>query len=91
MSRIATFFKDIRDDVVDRHDAEVFGEGFDVAANLCVDLLSSRIADLRTQARSGSPLSPEQALLLAELTDLKDETERQLRNYGHDESADSGT
>lgn len=68
MSRIATFFKDIRDDVVDRHDAEVFGEGFDVAPNLCVDLLSSRIADLRTQARSGSPLSPEQALLLGRVS-----------------------
>lgn len=85
MSAIVTFFKDIRDDVVNRHDAEVFGDGFNAAANLCVDLLSSRIADMRTQARSGSPLSPEQAQLLVELTDLKDETERQLRNFEHDE------
>lgn len=86
-----TFFKDVRDDVVDRHDAQVFGEGFDVAANLCVDLLSSRITDLIAQARSGSSLSPEQVLLLAELTDLKEETERQLRNYGHDASVESAT
>ncbi len=44
-----------------------------------------------TRARSGSKLSPGQVLLLAELTDLRDEPERQLRNYGHGEGVESAT
>jgi hypothetical protein len=66
-------------------DVEVLNDGFGAAADLCLELLSSRIADLRTQVRSGSPLSPEQVQLLVELTDLKDETDRQLRNFERNE------
>jgi len=82
MTEFLKFIQGVRDDVVGNHDDQVFSEGFCEAATLFMELLSSRIADLREHIRSGSdPLLAPQALMLAELTELKEETEKALSDF----------
>lgn len=83
MSGVVQYLKNVRDEVVGRHDAEVFSEGFNDAANLCVDILSDRINELRRGMKSGG-IDVDQQRLFAELSDLKDEVERRLRAYPED-------
>ena len=78
MSGFVQYIKNVRDEVVSRHDAEVFGEGFNDAGNLCVNILSDRINELRRGMKSEG-IDVDQQRLFAELSDLKDEVERRLR------------
>lgn len=81
MDRVVNYFKSVRDDVVRRHDDEVFSDGFNEAANLCVGLVTGKIESLLAQMKSGG-LSDMEQRLFAELTDLKAEIEKQLYHYG---------
>ncbi len=67
-------------EVVRRHADARLEEGFNAAANICVDLLSRKIDDLMGQMKTGELPRPEQ-LLLSSLTELKSETEQSLFGY----------
>ncbi|WP_345763381.1 hypothetical protein [Diaminobutyricibacter sp. McL0608] len=83
MSEIGNFFRAVRDDVLSKHDEEVFSEGFDTAAGLALGVLRDNIDQLRKEIKSGlEGVNEKRALLLVELTELKDELEKRLREYG---------
>ncbi len=58
-----------------------FGQGFDEAANLCVNLVAKTIADLVDKINEGELLTPDEQLLVGKLTVLKAEMERQLHAW----------
>ena len=60
---------------------DVFIDGFEDAANICLGVLSNNIDGLLKKIKSGSYLSNEEQFLLSRLTEIKSETEEYLRNY----------
>lgn len=88
MSNGSHFFRDlagevtdrIREDATDRLDAR-FEEGFNEAANICVNLLSKKIDGLLSQVKQGSYLSENEQFLLAQLNNLRSEAEAGLRGF----------
>lgn len=79
-SEVGRELADIPGEVLRRHADSRFEEGFNAAAAICVDLLSTNIDDLMGKAKCGELSGPEQ-VLLSKLTDLKSETERSLYGY----------
>lgn len=71
-------------DEVDR----AYSDGFNDAANLCVNLVAAKAAALMARITSGSLLSSDEQVLLASLTGLKEEMERELHAHSEDETAD---
>lgn len=80
MDGIVKYLKEVRDNVVSNHDDQVFSEGYNEAANLCVGLLSEKINGLLAKMPSGG-LSTDEQKVFAELTKLKTETERRLYDF----------
>ena len=79
-SEIGRELAGIPGEVLRHHADSQFEEGFNVAANVCVDLLSAKIDDLAGKMKAGELSGPEQ-VFLSSLTDLKAETERSLYGY----------
>jgi hypothetical protein len=83
MGSFVRYLESIRDDVVGRHDSEVFGDGFNAAANLCVEVVSARMDDLLAVMKA-SGLNAEQQQIFAELSEMKVSIERRLSGYSAD-------
>ncbi|MEU8844017.1 hypothetical protein AB0D97_33720 [Streptomyces roseus] len=66
----------------------VFTEGFNEAANICVNALTDTIAELMAKIQSGSYLSTEEQFLLSRLTKLKIELEEKLYSFFGTEAED---
>ena len=67
-------------DVGDR----VFADGYNDAANICVDVLSKKIDGLMSQIKAGRDLSSKEQFLLSALTELKSETQAELHRFWDD-------
>lgn len=79
------FFKEIGNDTLkkvresaDSHMNDTFFDGYNTAANICVDVITKNIDELFSQINSGSFLSDQEQFLLSKLNDLKSETEEKL-------------
>lgn len=57
---------------------KVFADGYNEAANICVDVLSRKIDGLLSQIKAGRDLSSKEQFLLSALTELKSETQAEL-------------
>ena len=57
---------------------DAFFDGYNTAANICVDVITKNIDELFSQINSGSFLSDQEQFLLSKLNDLKSETEEKL-------------
>lgn len=82
---MTTFWKALGDAAVDgaraaRDDAvgRLYGNGFNDAANVCVELLTERSDHLMGRIRAGALLTDAEQHVLAELSELKAEMERRL-------------
>lgn len=74
----------VASDEVDR----AYSDGFNDAANLCVNLVADKAAALMDKITSGSLLSSDEQVLLASLTGLKAEMESGLHAHERDETPD---
>jgi hypothetical protein len=85
MSEIGNFFRAVRDDVVSRHDRDIFSDGYKAAADVALIQLRGKIDRLRKEIKSGADdMREHRALLLVELTELKDDLEQRLREFAAD-------
>ena len=82
------FFKEIGNDTLkkvresaDSHMNDAFFDGYNTAANICVDVITKNIHELFSQINSGSFLSDQEQFLLSKLNDLKSETEEKLVDF----------
>lgn len=82
------FFKEIGNDTLkkvresaDSHMNDAFFDGYNTAANICVDVITKNIDELFSQINSGSFLSDQEQFLLLKLNDLKSETEEKLVDF----------
>lgn len=80
MSRFIDELRGARDDVVARHDEQVFADGFDAAANVCIASVDAQAEPLKAQLRSGQ-LDAEGQRLLSLVQDLKADIEQRLRDH----------
>ncbi|MFF9153753.1 hypothetical protein ACF1AB_16160 [Streptomyces sp. NPDC014846] len=62
-----------------------YADGFNSAANICVNVLSDAIDGLLAKIKSGDYLSDQEQALLSRLTELKAEMEEALRNFWESE------
>lgn len=67
---------------------KVFADGYNEAANICVDVLSRRIDGLMGQIKAGRDLSSKEQLLLSALTELKSETQAELYRFWDEPGGD---
>ena len=67
-----------RSDVNNRFDV-ARAEGFEAAADICLNVLSRSIDGLLSRIKSGTYLTDQEQFLLSTLNDLKSETENELR------------
>jgi hypothetical protein len=65
----------------DSHMNDAFFDGYNTAANICVDVITKNIHELFSQINSGSFLSDQEQFLLLKLNDLKSETEEKLVDF----------
>ena len=65
----------------DSHMNDAFFDGYNTAANICVDVITKNIDELFSQINSGSFLSDQEQFLLSKLNDLKSETEEKLVDF----------
>lgn len=77
---VVNYFRTIRDNVVSERDEVVFTDGFNTAANICVQLLGERADELLEQMKSGQ-LSPEGQQTYAALVEVKGQMEKELFAY----------
>lgn len=75
--------KEIGRDSLRRVHDDVFGDGFNEAANICIGRLTTRTDELFAQMKAGG-LSEKEQLILSELRDLKEATERDLYGFWND-------
>lgn len=80
MASFADHIRAARDDVVARRDEQVFANGFDTAANICVAALEAKADPFNRQLREGQ-LGPVEQRLLGVLQELKDEMADLLRRH----------
>jgi len=65
----------------DSHMNDAFFDGYNTAANICVDVITKNIDELFSQINSGSFLSDQEQFLLSKRNDLKSETEEKLVDF----------
>jgi hypothetical protein len=80
MASFADHLRGVRDDVVARRDEQVFANGFETAANICVAALQAKAEPFNRQLRE-EQLEPVEQRLLGVLRELKDEMEDLLRRH----------
>jgi len=54
--------------------------GYDLAANICIDVIDKRISELNERMSTGKYLKNEEQLLLGQLNLMRREIERELSN-----------
>lgn len=85
------FLRDIVDDALidvrekgNRRLNDAFNDGYNVAADICVGIITKKIDELFSQINSGSFLSEREQFLLSKLKEIKSETEEELRDFWSD-------
>ncbi len=63
---------------------EIFGDGYNEAAGICVGMITKKMDELYSQISSGSFLSEQEQFLLSNLKELKSETEEKLYDFWRD-------
>jgi hypothetical protein len=81
---VKDFVGDLLRESAGKHYDNIFAEGYNEAANICVGVLSKHIDGLLKQIKSQNYLSNEEQFLLSRLNELKLETESELRDYWAD-------
>ncbi|MBO1914504.1 hypothetical protein J4G37_58000, partial [Microvirga sp. 3-52] len=74
------FLKSVFNDSVTNVKNEIFMDGYNQAATICVDLLTKNIDELFNQINSNSFLSKQEQFTLLKLKELKSETEKELQD-----------
>lgn len=74
---------DIRESGNTRLD-EAFNDGYNEAANICVEIINQKIDALFNNITSNSYLTNQEQFMLSNLKELKSETEEQLRKFWND-------
>lgn len=59
---------------------EIYADGYDMAAHICLGIITKKMDELYGQISSGSFLSEQEQYMLSKLKELKSETEEKL-NY----------
>ncbi|WP_433474748.1 hypothetical protein ACQPZP_39585 [Spirillospora sp. CA-142024] len=78
MAHVSDFLLDVARKVANDRTGEIFTEGFEEAANICMDVLSKNIDALLDQIKLGGNLSKQEQFLLSNLIEIKSETEKRL-------------
>ena len=60
---------------------EIFVDGYNEAAGICVGTITKKMDELYSQISSGSFLSEQEQFLLSNLKELKSETEEKLYDF----------
>ena len=60
---------------------EIFVDGYNEAAGICVGMITKKMDELYSQISSGSFLSEQEQFLLSNLKELKSETEEKLYDF----------
>ena len=66
---------------VNERENEIFIDGYNQAANICVDIITKNIDELFNQINSNSFLSKQEQFTLLKLKELKSETEKELQDF----------
>ena len=67
--------------VANEHSDASFTDGFNEAANICVEMLTKNIDELLNKIKFGNFLTEQEQFLLSRLTEMKSATEQSLFDY----------
>jgi hypothetical protein len=81
MSGVSEFVRGVLRDSANGVVNDVFAQGYDAAAGVCLKLLSEKIDGLLGQIKAGRSLSEKDQFLLASLDDLRSEVDGALRDF----------